>query len=88
MPIKEKLSPTAKSIIALLNNINDLIVISNKRKEASDVMSALKIYANNLKYVIPEDKIQNFQSVLLDSRPITLSYIIRDIAVDVVSKDK
>lgn len=83
-----RISPTAMSIITLLNNINDLIVISNKRKEASDVMRALKIYANNLNYPIPEEKIRNFQLILLDSRPITLSYVISDIAAEVLDKGK
>lgn len=83
-----RINPNVKSIIALLNNINDLIVVSNKRKEASDVMKALKIYANNVNYPIPEDKISNFHAVLLDSRPITLSYILREISMDVLAKAK
>lgn len=83
-----KISPTAATLITLLNNINDLIVVSNKRKEASDVMRALCIYAQNLNYQIPDEKIDNFQAVLLDSRPITLSYIIHDIASDIVASKK
>lgn len=82
------ISPTAMSIITLLNNIDELIVKSNKRKEASDVMRALKIYANNMSYPIPEDKINNFQLVLLDSRPVTLSYIVHDIAIDILKRGK
>lgn len=88
MPQKKTLSPTAVSILTLLNNINDLIVKSNNREGASDVMKALTIYAGNFKYPIPQDKIDNFHAVLLDSRPITLSYIVHDIASDIVSKDK
>lgn len=85
---KNQISPTATTLITLLNNINDLIVVSNKRKEASDVMKALSIYASNLNYKIPEEKINNFQSVLLDSRPITLSYILHDIAADIFQNGK
>ena len=73
------------SIITLLNNINDLIVISNKRKEAADVMRALTIYAHNIGYKIPDDKIESFHAILLDSRPITLSYVIRNIANDILT---
>lgn len=91
MPIKKnkkedkQRSSEIASIITLLNNINDLIVISNKRKEASDVMKALTIYAHNIGYKIPDDKIENFHAILLDSRPITLSYVIRNIASDILS---
>jgi hypothetical protein len=89
MPKKEKKdkqrTSEVSSIITLLNNINDLIVISNKRKEASDVMRALTIYAHNIGYKIPDDKINNFHAILLDSRPVTLSYVIRNIANDILS---
>lgn len=83
-----KISPTALSILTLLNNINDLIVKSNDREGASDVMKALTIYAGNFNYPVPDDKIKNFHAVLLDSRPITLSYIVHDIATEIVKKDK
>lgn len=73
------------SIITLLNNINDLIVVSNKRKEAADVMRALTIYAHNIGYKIPDDKISNFHSILLDSRPMTLSYVLRSIVSDILT---
>ena len=83
MPKENKPSTEMLSIIALLNNINDLIVISNKRKEAAEVMKALAIYARNVGYKIPQEKIDNFHSILIDSRPITLSYVIHDIATDI-----
>ena len=82
------ISPTASTIVTLLNNINDLIVVSNKRQQAADVMRAMSIYAHNVKYPIPDEKIENFHYVLIDSRPITLSYLIHDIASDVINKDK
>lgn len=87
MPVT-KVSTTASTLITLLNNIDELIVVSNKRKEASDAMRALTIYAKNLSYSIPEEKIQNFQAVLLDSRPLTLRYILQSIAAEIVDKDK
>jgi hypothetical protein len=37
MPKKE-LSPVAKSLLTLLNNVHDLIVISNRRSDARDVI--------------------------------------------------
>lgn len=81
-------SDTAKSILTILNNVNELIVVSNDRSNARDVMKALKIYANGKSFPIPEDRIQNFQNVLIDSRPYTLSYLIRCIAQDVMMADK
>lgn len=91
MPIKKNKKEDNSeliSIITLLNNINDLIVISNKRKEAADVMRALTIYAHNIGYKIPEDKINNFHEILLDSRPMTLSYVIRNIASEILTSQK
>jgi len=90
MPIP-KISPIASSLITLLNNINELVSISNKRKEARDVMKALQIYARNSKFILPEatkQKIEHFDSVLLDSRPITITYLVQDIAQDILRAEK
>jgi len=78
--------PTVRSILTLLNNVNDLIVISQRREAAKDVMIALQIYAQNKNFKLPEQKIENFYSVLIDSRPQTLHYLILDIAQDIVRK--
>lgn len=83
----KKLSPIASSIITLLNNINDLVTISSKRQEARDVMAALRIYAKNSKFVLSEstqEKIDQFNAILLDSRPITITYLVQDIAQDIL----
>lgn len=80
----KEISPTAKSILTLINNAHELIVISNKRKEASDVIRALKAYAKEKNYPIPNDKIDNFLANLLDCRPNTLSYLLTDIAQTVL----
>jgi len=85
MPHKE-LSSTTKSILTLLNNANDLIVVSNRRKEARDVIRALKAYARDKNYPVPEEKIDNFMAVLIDCRPNTLSYLLTDIAQTVVQQ--
>lgn len=82
-----RLSETAKSIITLLNNINDLIVISSDRQNAQKVMRALVVYADNKKFQIPKERIENFSAVLLDARPYTLTSIIKDIVEDVVIVD-
>jgi len=82
-----KLSPTALSILTLLNNINELIVISSDRQNAKDVMRALRVYANKKRFPLPEEKVDNFLSVLIDSKPYTLTSIIKDIAGDVVYAD-
>lgn len=79
-----KLNDTQKSILTLINNAHDLIVISNKRKEAKNVIQSLKAYAKNKNFILPEDKIDNFLMVLLDSRPNTLSYLLTDIAQSIV----
>jgi len=82
-----RLSPTAISIITLLNNIDELIVLSNNREGAKDTMRAMKVYADNKSFPLPEEKIFNFYAVLLDSRPYTLSSLLKDLAKEVVYID-
>ena len=82
------ISETARSILTLLNNANELIVQSSDRSDAKDVMRAINVYAKSKSYPIPQDKIDNFYSVLLDARPFTLTSIIKDIAEDVIMIDK
>ncbi len=85
--MQKELSPVARSILTLLNNADELISYSNKRKEASEVMRALRAYAKEKNYSLPEEKIDNFFAVLLDSRQNTLSYLLTDIA-QTVAKQK
>jgi hypothetical protein len=80
----KELSPTAKSILVLLNNIDELIVLSNNRKDAREVMRALTIYAQGKSFSIPSGKVENFYAILLDGRPETISFIVKDIAGDVI----
>jgi hypothetical protein len=82
------LSPTAISIITLLNNINDLILKSNDRKSARDVMSALKVYAKEKRFDIPEERVDQFNAILLDSRPMTISFLLRKMTQDIINSDK
>lgn len=79
---------SVKSVIVLLNNIEELVSISNARKEALDAIRALKVYARNKNIVIPEDKIDQYISVIWDSRPNTLSLILKDITIDVINLNK
>jgi len=81
----KELSPIAKSLIVLLNNVEELIVKSNDRTSARDVMSAIVAYSKGKNHTIPMEKIDNFYAMLLDGRPETLSFIVKDIAIDVVS---
>ena len=81
---KPELPQVAKSIIVLLNNACELIEKSNKRKEAADVMKAIAIYADGKRFTLPLDKFEVFNDILFDSRPNTLSTVIRDIAQDVI----
>lgn len=84
------LSPIAASMITLLYNINELVTVSSKRKEARDVMKALEIYARNSKFVLSDstkNKIAHFNAVLLDSRPITITYLVQDIAQDILKAE-
>lgn len=86
----KRLSPIASSLITLLHNIDELVTISNKRQEARDVMKALRIYARNSNFSLSEDtqnKMDHFDSVLLDSRPITITYIVQDIAQDILKAE-
>jgi len=82
------LSDTARSILTMLNNVNELIVQSSDREGAQDVMRALRVYAKNKNFPMPQDKIDNFYAVLIDARPFTLTSIIKDIAEDVIVLDK
>lgn len=79
---------SVKSIIVLLNNVDELVTKSNSRKEAVDAMKALKIYAKSKQLNVPEQKIDQYISVVWDSWPQTLSAIVRDIAYEVVKTNK
>jgi len=76
------------SILALLNNINDLIVESSNREKARDVMRALVVYAKEKRFRLPEEKIENFYAILLDSKPYTLTSLIKDIAQSVIATNQ
>jgi len=78
------LSPTAKSLLVLLNNVDELIVLSNNRKAAREVMKAFTIYAHGKNYPVPSGKVDNFYAILLDGRPETISFIVKDIAGDII----
>jgi len=81
-------SQTAISILTFLNNINELIVISNNRSLALEVMRSLVVYAKNHSFKLPTERITNFQRICLDSRANVLSSILSEIANEVVMADK
>jgi len=83
-----ELSEDIQSIITLLNNVDDLIVMSSKRSEAKDVMDAIQIFAKSHHIQLPEDQIEDFYDLLYDSRPNTLSGLLKNIAHDLVVQDK
>jgi len=85
--MNQEMSPSVKSIVVLLNNISELIVKSNKRTEARDVMKAIEVYASSKSIKLPEDKVAGFFGRLLDARPYTLSSLVMDIARDLITKD-
>ena len=85
--MEKPISATAKSVIILLNNIDELVTVSNQRSEARDVMKALSIYAKDKNFNLPTDKIGHFNAILLDSRPITIHYLLQSIAGDVIKTD-
>ena len=80
----KEISPIVKSILTALNNAHELIVLSNKRTDARNVMRALRVYAKNRNFPLPQEKFDNFFALLLDCRQDTLSYILTDIAQTVV----
>lgn len=84
----KKITPVAKNIVVLLNNVCELIEHSNKRSEASDVMHAIKIYSEGKNFSIPHDKFELFDDILLDSRPNTLTDLVRNIVSDIVRTGK
>jgi hypothetical protein len=79
-------TPTQRTVLTFLNNADELITMCQKRKEARDVIRSLQAYAASKNYSLPDEKINNFLEVLLDARPQTLSYLLTDIAQDVVKK--
>ena len=80
----KELSPVAKSLLVLLNNVDELIVKSNNRKEAKAVMVAFTYYAQGKTFPIPVAKVETFYDHLLDGRPETLSFLVKDIASDII----
>jgi len=82
-----KISETATFILTLLNNIDELVVKSFDKRSALEVMQALRIYAKNKDFPLNEERIDNFEAVLLDARPYTISMIIKDIADDVMTAE-
>lgn len=84
----QELPQSVRSILTLLNNINELITISSKRKEAKDVMDALVIYAKSKNVVLPEEKILTFYARLIDARPITLTLLIMEISKELIRAEK
>ena len=81
---KQLLTPTIKALLTLINNANDLIVVSNRRAEAKSVMKAMSLYAHSKNFSIPDEKVDNFMENLLDCRQNTLSYLLTDIAQTIV----
>lgn len=78
----------SSSILALLNNAEELIVVSNDRQAADQIMRVIQIYAKNNSYQIPEGKIEGFRAMLLDGRPYTLASAIQDIAMDIIKVER
>jgi hypothetical protein len=90
MPLHQEISTDIMSLISLYNNAKDLIVISQKRREANDVVKAASIYARNIGIDFSDDtkeKIENFSSVLLDSRSNTLVHLLQGIVQDIVTSE-
>jgi len=87
MPKKPKISSTALTLLTLLHNVNDLIVVSSDRTNARDVMKALRVYAHGKSFPLSDEKIDNFNAVLIDSKPFTLTSLLQDIAHDVMASD-
>ncbi len=77
-----------ESIIVLLNNIEEMVTKSNMRKEAIDAMTALGVYAKAKHIKVPENRIAQYISVAYDSRPETLSHLVREIANETVMNNR
>ena len=75
----KEISKTGKTLLSLLNNVGDLVVISNDRRSAVDVMKALQIYASSNNYSLPPAKIDDFFVRVYDARP----YDIRNITLEI-----
>ena len=82
--METEISPVKKKLMALLNNVHDLITYSHNRKDAKLVMESFERYAKNASHPIPKDKVEIFYDILLDSRANTLSYLLTEIAKKVM----
>lgn len=83
----KEISPVAKSILVLLNNVEELIRISNNRKDSKEVMKAAHIFAQSKNFPMPEQEIENFYQILIDSPSQKLSFAVRDIASKVINSE-
>ena len=83
--MSKEISQPVRSILALLNNISELLVISNRRQEAKDVMKAMEIYASSKSVHVPSDKVDLFYARLFDARPITLEALVSDIGQEILT---
>lgn len=80
----KKISDTAMSLLALLNNVDELLVKSNNRQDAKEVLRAFYIYASAKNFTVDYNKIEHFNLVLLDYPTHKLSNLVKDIAQDVM----
>lgn len=88
---KLNLTEEEKMTISLLNNVSELIIQSNDRKDAKEVLKALKVFIKNKKinnFEILDTKINNFMSVMLDCRPSTLAALIKNMIQSVIKDSK
>ena len=83
----KEISQVAQSLLILLNNVEELIVRSNNRENARGVMKAFASYAKGKNYPFPTEKVHNFHAILLDGRPETISFLVKDIANDIIVSD-
>ena len=81
------ISSSGKTILALLNNVGDLVAISNDRKSAEEVMKASVIYAKSQGISLPEDKINTFFARLYDARPQDIRTMSLDIGKAIMNKE-
>lgn len=83
-----QLSEDVNLIVVLLNNVEELIVLSNDRKNARAVLEAIEIYSKGTNIQIPINKILDLKKMLIDSPPPKISNVIKNISKEIVTLNR
>jgi hypothetical protein len=78
--MRSQIEEDVSLILTLLNNVEELITISNDRKDARKVLDAILIFAKGNQIEIPISLIEELKSNLLDYPPKKIEQKVKSIA--------